>query len=182
MAFSEQSLVVGALVQWTVATTYGVIVGRDGRSIYVRWDRADLPSQFAIGDPPLLRVKLQGQQVQLISTGESAAVLEETASDTPAWRCFVASEGGRTVNVPEAGLRPVAITDPVRRFGAKLIGSMKQYRLQEVARWYQAMHLYDELVSLGQVGVDIKPHQVAVVHKVRSGSGNLNRGISGIAA
>ena len=40
MAFSEQSLVVGALVQWTVATTYGVIVGRDGRSIYVRWDRS----------------------------------------------------------------------------------------------------------------------------------------------
>ena len=30
------------------------------------------------------------------------------------------------------------------------------------------MHLYDELVSLGQVGVDIKPHQVAVVHKVIS--------------
>ncbi len=128
----------------------------------------DLPPQFAVGDPPLLRVKLQGQQVQLISTGESAAVLEETASDTPAWRCFVASDGGRTVNVPEAGLRPVAITDPVRRFGTKLIGSMRQYRLQEVARWYQAMHLYDELVSLGQVGVDIKPHQVAVVHKVIS--------------
>ncbi len=30
------------------------------------------------------------------------------------------------------------------------------------------MHLYDELVSLGQVGVDIKPHQVSVVHKVVS--------------
>ena len=30
------------------------------------------------------------------------------------------------------------------------------------------MHLHDELVSLGQVGVDIKPHQVAVVHKVIS--------------
>ena len=168
MAFREQNLVVGALVQWIGARTYGVITGHDDRTIYVRWDNADLPPQFAIGDPPLLRVKLQGQQVQLISTGESAAVLEETASDTPAWRCFVASDGGRTVNVPEAGLRPVAITDPIRRFGAKLIGSLRQYRLQEVARWYQTMHLYDELVSLGQVGVDIKPHQVAVVHKVIS--------------
>ena len=28
------------------------------------------------------------------------------------------------------------------------------------------MHLYDELVSLGQIGVDIKPHQVSVAHKV----------------
>ena len=30
------------------------------------------------------------------------------------------------------------------------------------------MHLYDELVSLGWIGVDIKPHQVGVVHKVIS--------------
>ena len=162
------NIVVGALVQWIGARTYGVVTDRDARMIYVRWDDAGLPSQFAIADPPLLRVELQGQHVQLISTGESAAVLQETPSDTPAWRCFVASDGGKTVNVPEAGLRPVAITDPLRRFGAKLIGSMQQYRLQEVARWYQLMHLYDELVSLGQVGVDIKPHQVAVVHKVIS--------------
>ena len=70
--------------------------------------------------------------------------------------------------MPEADLRPVAITEPVGRFKASLIGSMKQYRLQEVTRWYRLMHLYDELVSLGHVGVDIKPHQVAVVHKVIS--------------
>ena len=72
------------------------------------------------------------------------------------------------VNVPEAGLRPVAITDPVGRFKANLIGPMKRYRLQEVTRWYRWMHHHDELVSLGHVGVDIKPHQVAVVHKVIS--------------
>ena len=70
--------------------------------------------------------------------------------------------------MPEADLRPVAVTDPLDRFEAKLIGSLKQYRLQEVTRWYRMMHLYDELVSLGQIGVDIKPHQVAVVHKVVS--------------
>ena len=103
-----------------------------------------------------------------MSTGENAAVLEPTASDTPAWKCFVATGDGKTVNVPEADLRPVTITDPVGRFEAKLIGSLQQYRLQEVTRWYRIMHLYDELVSLGQVGVDIKPHQVAVVHKVIS--------------
>ena len=65
-------------------------------------------------------------------------------------------------------MRPVDVTDPVGRFEAKLIGSLQQYRLQEVTRWHRIMHLYDELVSLGQVGVDIKPHQVAVVHKVIS--------------
>ena len=168
MTVKEQSIVVGALVQWMGAKTYGVITDRDDRMVYVRWDDAGPPSQFAIGDPPLQRVDLQGQNVRLVSTDENAAVLQATVSDTPAWRCFVASDGGRTVNVPEAGLRPVAITDPADRFKAKLIGSMQQYRLQEVTRWYRLMHLYDELVSLGRVGVDIKPHQVAVVHKVIS--------------
>ena len=169
MTLSEQSIVVGALVQWTGAKTYGVITERDDRMIHVRWDNAGPPSQFAISSPPLTRVDLQVQrQVELISSGETAAVLNAVASDTPAWECFVASNGGKTINVPEADLRPVAMIDPVDRFNANLIGSMKQYRLQEVTRWYRAMHLYDELVSLGQVGVDIKPHQVAVVHKVVS--------------
>ena len=168
MTLKERDRIVGALVQWTGAQTYGVITGHDDRMIYVRWDDAGPPPQFAIGNPPLVRVCLNGQRVRLVSTGENAAVLESTASDTPAWRCFVASDGGKTVNVPEAGLRPVAITDPVGRFEARLIGSLQQYRLQEVTRSYRTLHLYDELVSLGQIGVDIKPHQVSVVHKVIS--------------
>ncbi len=70
--------------------------------------------------------------------------------------------------MPESDLRPVALTEPVERFKAQHIGSLQRYGLQEVARWYRTLHLYDELVSLGQVGVDIKPHQVSVVHKVVS--------------
>ena len=168
MALKERSIVVGALVQWTGAKTYGVITDRDDRMIYVRWDNAGPPPQFAISDPPLARVDLQGQRVELMSSGETAAALQAVDTDTPAWECFVASNGGKTINVPEADLRPVAITDPVGRFKEGLLGPMQRYRLQEVTRWYRLMHLYDELVSLGHVGVDIKPHQVAVVHKVIS--------------
>ena len=168
MILKEANIVVGSLVQWTGAKTYGVIAHSDDRIVYVRWDNAGPPPQFAVDDPPLVRVSLDGQRVCLVSTGENAAVLESTASDTPAWKCFVATDGGRTVNVPEADLRPVAITDPVGRFESKLIGSLQQYRLQEVTRSYRTLHLYDELVSLGQIGVDIKPHQVSVVHKVIS--------------
>ena len=168
MSLGDGNIVVGALVQWTGAKTYGVIADRDHRMVYVRWDDAGPPPQFAISGPPLVRVALQGQQVELRSSGETAVALRSVASKPPAWECFVASNGGRTVNVPEADLRPVAITEPVGRFKANLVGSMKQYRLQEVTRWYRFMHLYDELVSLGHVGVDIKPHQVAVVHKVIS--------------
>lgn len=168
MTLGQRSIVVGALVQWTGAKTYGVITDCDDRTIFVRWDNPGPPPQFAISDPPLARVDLLGQRVELVSSGETAAVLHAVDAGTPAWECFVASNGGKTINVPEADLRPVAIVDPVGRFNANLIGSMKQYRLQEVTRWYRLMHLYDELVSLGHVGVDIKPHQVAVVHKVIS--------------
>ena len=168
MTLRDQKLTVGALVQWTKAKTYGVVTNLDDRMIHVRWDSSGPPTQFATTDPPLLRIDLTGQRVRLNSTGENAAVLESTPSEVPAWRCFVATAGGRTVNVPEADLRPLAITDPIGRFRANLIGSLQQYRLQEVTRWYRILHLYDELVSLGQIGVDIKPHQVSVVHKVIS--------------
>ena len=106
MTITERSIVVGALVQWTGARAYGVITNRDDTMLYVRWDNAGPPSQFAIDDPPLVRVSLDGQRVRLVSSGEDAAVLESTASDKPAWKCFVASDGGKTVSVAEAGLRP----------------------------------------------------------------------------
>ena len=111
MTITERSIVVGALVQWTGARAYGVITNRDDTMLYVRWDNAGPPSQFAIDDPPLVRVSLDGQRVRLVSSGEDADVLESTVSDKPAWRCFVASDGGKTVTVPEAGLRPVEVVD-----------------------------------------------------------------------
>ena len=89
-------------------------------------------------------------------------------SSPPAWQCFVADGSGRNINISEADLRPLPINDPVERFQENRIGPLKKYRLQEATRWYRGLHLYDELVSLGQVGVDIKPHQVSVVHKVIS--------------
>ena len=162
-------VVVGALVRWIRAKTCGVITEIDERVIRVRWDCDDSPPQFAVADPPLERVALQGQTVRIMSTGEDAAVLSPAEASTPAWQCFVAAgNGGRVANFPEADLRPILITDPVSRFQANRIGSLQKYRLQEVTRWYRLQHLYDDLISLGQVGVDIKPHQVSVAHRVIS--------------
>ena len=111
---------------------------------------------------------MQGQQIRLVETGEHAVVLQAASSDAPAWLCLRRQRRRKNVNVPEAALRPVPVTDPVQRFQAGLIGSIQQYRLQDVTRSYRTMHLHDDLVSLGQSGVDIKPHQVSVVHKVVS--------------
>ena len=167
----QQDIVVGALVEWAESKTYGVVTQIDARTIRVQWDEDGPPPLFAVTGAPLQRVHLQqGQTVRLRNTGENAALLAPATSVTPAWQCFVASGAGTTVNVPEAGLRPIPITNPLDRFLANppLIGSLEAYRLQEVTRWYRVQHLYNELVSLGQVGVDIKPHQVSVAHKVVS--------------
>ena len=95
--------------------------------IHVRWDSAGPPTQFTIGDPPLTRIDLDGQQVRLVSTGEKAVVMRPTASGAPTWVCFVASSHGpRTVNVPESDLRPVALTEPVERFTVRYLESQNQ--------------------------------------------------------
>ena len=167
----QGEIVVGALVEWDEDKTYGIVTHMDDKVVRVQWDEEGAPPQFAASAPPLRRVRLQqGQTVRLTNTGQNAALLAPAMAATPAWQCFVAAGDGTTVNIPEAGLRPVPITNPVERFLASppMIGSLKQYRLQEVTRWYRIQHLYNELVSLGQLGVDIKPHQVSVVHKVVS--------------
>ena len=171
MSQSEQKIVVDALVQWTGGKGYGVVTSIDDKIIRVRWDDDGNPSRFAATDPPLdSRVDLRGQAVQRHSTGQEVSVLISVETTTPTWRCRVFTQGAApaNVNVPEADLRPIPITDPISRFKANLIGSLKQYRLQEVTRRYRALHLNNDLVSIGNVGVDIKPHQVGVVHRVIS--------------
>ena len=166
----QQSLVPGALVQWGHVRAYGVIVANDGRMIQVHWDDARHPPQFSTSDPPLSRVDFIGRPVQRKSTGQNVAVLGPVAAATPTWRCQIFSSTGTasTANVPEADLRPLAMTDPLERFRAGEIGSTKRYLLRQVAQQYRMQNLQDDLVSLGQSQVDIQPHQVSVVHKVIS--------------
>ena len=164
---NEQGIVAGSLVQWTEEDTYGVVTGIVGGRVHVQWDSDGCPPQFAAATAPLLRVDLGSQTVSVRSTGAIAAALKLVELAPPAWLCLVVGSG-RHINIPEADLRPVPVKNPLDRFRQKLIGPLKKYRLQVAARRYQGLHLYDELVSLGQVGVDIKPYQVSVVHKVIS--------------
>ena len=166
----QQSLVPGALVQWEHIKAYGVIASNDGQMIHVTWDDAGYPPQFSASGPPLLRVDFVGRPVQRKSTGQNVAVLRPVAAAAPTWQCQIFSSTGAasTANVPEADLRPMAMTDPLERFRAGEIGSTKRYLLRQVAQQYRIQNLQDDLVSLGQSQVDIQPHQVSVVHKVIS--------------
>ena len=169
MPDNQTNLMRGALVQWASEKEYGVVIDIGDR-ITVRWDdNVDNPTQFATPEV-LLRVDLTGKVAQRRSTGETASIIRNVGGETPTWLCQVikASGGVATTNVPEADLRPFPVTDPVERFHDGKIGPLQKYRLQEVTRWYRMQHLHNDLVSLGQAQVDIKPHQVSVVHRVIS--------------
>ena len=169
MTTNGQQIVVGALVQWTEADTYGVVTQAGGEMVHVQWDDGGCPPQFRAANAPLLRVDLLAQRVSVKSTGAAAVATHPVESSPPVWQCLVVDAGGGwNINIAEADLRPMPVNDPVQRFQQNKIGSLNKYRLHEATRWYRGLHLYDELVSLGQIGVDIKPHQVSVVHKVIS--------------
>ena len=169
MAANQSGIVQGTLVQWIGGKGYGIVSHTEGK-ITILWDDdADHPTQFATPDV-LARVDLSGKVAQRRSSGEIATVISPATGEAPTWRCRVIQTSGRvvTTNVPEADLRPLPMADPVERFQAGEVGTLQQYRLQEVTRWYRVQHLHNDLVSLGQAQVDIKPHQVSVVHQVVS--------------
>ena len=170
MDTNRQNLVEGTLVTWTgsgALDKYGVLT-KVNEVVEVRWDdnNFDYPSRFSVIDTPLERVNLAGRRVERRSTGEIAVAMRPlSVGGIPMWECLLS--GNLTmVNLQERDLRPIPITDPSERFQNNMIGSIRAYRLQEVARWYLWQHNHNALVSLGNVRVDIMPHQVGVVHKI----------------
>ena len=168
----REQLVVGALVQWERGKEYGVVTATENNRITVRWDdsESEQPTVFGAMNPPLSRVNFAGKPVMRKSTGEHVAVLSPAMSVAPTWRCQVFRSTGspELTNIPEADLRPLPITDPVERFRYGEIGSTKRYLLHQATLKYQLENLQNELVSLSRAQVDLKPHQVAVAHKVIS--------------
>ena len=164
------ALVRGALVRWTRGSGYAVVQAISDQRIVVRWDeeRHDHPTTFTAKDPPLVRVDVKnGHVCRRRSTDQIVVPQETVAPDPPVWRCLLlADDSPYSVNIEEADLRPIPITNPIDRVAAGKIGSLARYRLREVTRWYRTQHFHDDLVSLGETGVDLKPHQVSVVHRV----------------
>ena len=167
-----EQLVVGALVQWERGKEYGVIATIENNRITVQWDasESEQPPVFPATNPPLSRVDFTGRPVIWKDTGGIVAVLRPVPSMSPTWECYVirGERAGQEINIPEAALRPRPITNPVERFHAGKIGSTKRHLLHQATIKYQLENLQHELVSLSRAQVDLKPHQVAVAHRVVS--------------
>jgi ATP-dependent helicase HepA len=157
-------LTVGSLVSWMSApgAPLGVVVGLDPGRVEVRFDLDDGVRTFARASRPLARVTLHGA-VRRASTGAIGVVQRQTNADPPRWQVIL---DGRVVTIPESDLRPHVLQDPVSRIRSGTRGTPRQFWLALTARKYELDRRNSELVSLGESRVDLKPHQVSVVHRV----------------
>lgn len=159
-------LVAGALVQWPDApgAPLGVVTQVDGPRLHVRFDADPDPKIFNGRTGAVVRVPLSGM-VRRVTTGSVGHVHTQTTTVPPRWQVFL---DGRLVTVAESDLRPHVLDDPRSRLLDGRLGSARQFALAVTARRYEIEQLTNELVSLGEARVDIKPHQVSVVHRVIS--------------
>jgi superfamily II DNA or RNA helicase len=157
-------LTVGSLVSWMSApgAPLGGVVGLDASRVEVRFDLDDEVRTFARAARPLARITLHGA-VRRASTGAIGVVQGQTNADPPRWQVILA---GRVLTIPESDLRPHVLQDPVSRIRSGTRGTPRQFWLAVTARKYELDSRNSELVSLGESRVDLKPHQVSVVHRV----------------
>jgi ATP-dependent helicase HepA len=155
---------IGGLVRWN--DQLGVVDRIDRKHFTVKFDSGSVQG-FAADADVLKRVELKaGDQVTRFGDPVVGVVLEAlSGSGFPTWKVSFPSG---LVNVSEMGLRPAVLTDPLARMKAGRLGTASDFNLRAVAADYWYAHLHDELVSLAHARVDLKPHQVSVVHKVIS--------------
>lgn len=157
-------LTVGTLVTWPAGpgSPVGVVVDLDFRQAQVRFDGTDEIRAFARSANALARVRLNGP-VHRASTGTVGVTDGLTHTDPPRWRVII---DGRALTVAESDLRPHVLLDPVSRMESGRRGSPRQFWLALTARHYDLAIRNSELVALGESRVDLKPHQISVVHRV----------------
>jgi superfamily II DNA or RNA helicase len=164
----SEPLVEGTVVRWTGGGGTGVIRRIGGGQVEVEWDQASefTPRVFAAKNAPLARVVLPSR-VRRLSTDQPGILGDRVSEDPPKWKVTVLGPTGFLEKVvPEADLRPDQALDPASRMLNGEIGTPRQFNLQLVTRFYRLEHLHNDLVSLGDARVDVKPHQVGVVHRV----------------
>jgi len=156
----------GGRVRWAAGSLDGYVGRIEGRKAYVVFD--DGSEQIFSLDAGVLEEKPYGMGDRVMrADGIVGVVIEQLPSQThPTVR--VAFADGTSSNAVEMTLRPATLDDPIERFRASQVGTAEQFNLRSVAADLWTRHLHDSLVSLSHARVDLKPHQVAVVHRVIS--------------
>jgi hypothetical protein len=161
----------GALVRWVGGEVdrWGVVlaIADNRRSVTVHFDDGETLN-FAWPAENLERVILEkGQSVRLEATGERGNVADVMRAGERVLYVVSLADGSRKT-VTEDGVRPAIETDPLVRMQGAELDSARSVNLRIAATRLLFAHQYDELSSLSNSRVEIKPHQVAVLHRVAS--------------
>jgi superfamily II DNA or RNA helicase len=147
----------------TLGTVAGVEDG--GRRVVVRLDDAS-ERTFVWPSDVLERVSLpEGQHVRIVASG-LVGVISGVRAHNGLALYQVSLPGGQAPTVTEDGVRPAAITDPIERLRAGELHSTRSTNLRLAATRLTFAYQHDELSTLGNSRVEVKPHQVGVVHRV----------------
>lgn len=159
------SVVTGALVSHELFG-YGRVMRAEGEKITVFFDDSGEPMVFASSNE-LSRVAFaSGKRVKRQSTGRIGVITGQGSGESPKWVVWhdpneIAEE------VLEADLRPASALDPYERaLEGTIVGGSRQTSLTTATHFLLREHSSNDLVSLSGSRVDVKPHQVSVVHRV----------------
>ncbi len=162
-------MVNGNLIRWTsgAGSGIGVVTVSDpsGRKLHVRFDSGD-EHMFAWPNDALERVRFEpGDDVHLVADNEVGVVSSLTEVEG---RVFYAVNlpGGRKKTVLEDGVRRALLTDPIELMRRGELDSARSVNLRIAATRLLFAHQFDELSSLLNSRVEIKQHQVGVLHRV----------------
>jgi len=156
----------GALVRWIAGPGQpigAVILSEYGR-LEVLFDGETERKIFNAKAGVLERVVLPHTVIRR-STGKFGLLIDAAPGDAPRWS--VAFDG-QILTVAESDLRPYVLNDAASRIRGGRLGSPGKFNLAVTARRYELEQLSNDLLSLGEARVDVKPHQVSVVHRVVS--------------
>ena len=165
----SRDISVGALVRWIGGDVQrlGVVIAAasNGRSVTVHFDDGE-SLQFALPAENLVRLIFEkGETVKLEATGERGNVADVLPADDRVLYVVALSDGTRKT-VTEDGVRPAIETDPLARMRSGELDSARSVNLRIAATRLLFAHQFDELSSLSNSRVEIKPHQVGVLHRV----------------
>lgn len=159
------------LVRWFQPGTaeIGVVstVEQNGKRISVRLDSGETKT-FVWPSEVVERFVLDVGQHVRISPGGKTGVINGVETHGGLSFYAVSHPGGQTAVVMEDSVRPAPITDPVERLRAGHLNTARSTNLRVAATRLSYAHQHDALSTLGNSRVEIKPHQVGVVHRVAS--------------
>lgn len=162
------ALVPGNLVRWLNGPTgdTGMVTEAVNGRVKVRFDSGE-EHQFAAAAGMLEPVLYDpGTQVEFVSDGSVGVVKARSIHEGV--NVYQVSTPTGIKTALEASLKPALLSDPVALLRANQIHSARSANLRLTATRLSYAHQFDELSSLSNSRVEIKPHQVAVLHRVAS--------------